>query len=161
MEWSIYDLKVFDFHQDTPLSLSLTPYPPSSARSYYYACVLIPLYVSSYYYICPHTNICPRTTIDGYQCPHTMYVLTPIDVCPHPTMYVSSYVGTVGDANSSILSAADTEKRAYVGLPFTGTSQTSRTRFGTCVSQFVYYETIKWEIYRRHIWVSVWWKTQR
>jgi hypothetical protein len=30
----------------------------------------------------------------------------------------------------------------------------------TCTLKFVYYESIKRELYRRHIWVSVWWKTK-
>ena len=38
--------------------------------SYYYICVLILLYVSSNYYMCPHPTMCPHTTM----CPQTTIV---------------------------------------------------------------------------------------
>jgi hypothetical protein len=69
-----------------------------------YVCPRTTVYVSSYYYIRPHTSVCFHTTIYVssyyyicvlillYMCPHTtVCVLILLYMCPHTIIYVSSY----------------------------------------------------------------------
>ncbi len=66
---------------------------PSVYSADYYICI----YVSSCYYVCPHTTICVLMLL--YVCPRTTvyvssyyYICVPIPLymCPHTTIYVSS-----------------------------------------------------------------------
>jgi hypothetical protein len=71
------------------------PHTTIHASACCYVCVLMLLYVSSYYYMCPHTAMCPHATM----CPHTTvcvsayyyYMCPHTTMCPHSTMCVSSY----------------------------------------------------------------------
>jgi hypothetical protein len=75
----------------------------TASERYFSICVLILLYVSSYYYMCPHTTIyVPRLSPPhasdasprAYMCPNTTIYLASADLlriwCPNTSIYVAA-----------------------------------------------------------------------
>jgi hypothetical protein len=71
--------------------------------SYCYICVLILLYVSSHYYMCPHTTTCVSSY---YSVSSHYYVSSSYYLYPHTTTYVSSYYSICKLSTAAALCAA-------------------------------------------------------